>query len=66
MSAQTPRIITFGEIMLRLAPPGKLRLLQTTSLDMTFAGGEANVAVALGRADTAAETRALLDRLLKG
>jgi 2-dehydro-3-deoxygluconokinase len=41
------RIITFGEIMLRLAPPGKLRLLQATSLDMTFAGGEANVAVAL-------------------
>jgi 2-dehydro-3-deoxygluconokinase len=46
-SAQHPRIITFGEIMLRLAPPGKLRLLQANSLDVTFAGGEANVAVAL-------------------
>lgn len=40
-------IVTFGEIMMRLAPPGYLRLGQTKSLDMTFGGGEANVAVSL-------------------
>jgi 2-dehydro-3-deoxygluconokinase len=44
-----PRIVTFGEVMLRLAPPGKLRLVQATSLDMTFGGGEANVAVSLAQ-----------------
>jgi len=43
------RVVSFGEIMVRLAPPGKLRLLQATSLDMTFAGGEANVAVSLAQ-----------------
>ena len=40
-------IVTFGEIMMRLAPPGYLRLVQTNSLEMTFGGGEANVAVSL-------------------
>ncbi|MEZ0298368.1 MAG: PfkB family carbohydrate kinase, partial [Candidatus Methylacidiphilales bacterium] len=40
-----PRIVTFGEIMLRLATPGNLRFNQTNSLEMTFGGGEANVAV---------------------
>jgi 2-dehydro-3-deoxygluconokinase len=40
-------IITFGEIMLRLAPPGFERFLQTPSFVATFGGGEANVAVAL-------------------
>ena len=44
-----PRVVTFGEIMLRLAPPGKLRLLQATRLDITYGGGEANVAVALAQ-----------------
>ena len=47
MANATPRVVTFGEVMARLAPPGKLRLLQATSLDLTFAGGEANVAVSL-------------------
>jgi 2-dehydro-3-deoxygluconokinase len=42
-----PRIITFGEIMLRLSPPGFERLLQSPSLVATFGGGEANVAVSL-------------------
>jgi len=41
------KTITFGEIMLRLTPPGFLRLTQTPTLDMTFGGGEANVAVSL-------------------
>ena len=40
-------IVTFGEIMMRLAPPGYSRLVQTKSLEMTFGGGEANVAVSL-------------------
>ena len=35
--------------MLRLATPGNLRFAQTHSLDMTFGGGEANVAVALAQ-----------------
>src|SRR5579863_7367342 len=39
--------VTFGEIMLRLAPPGFERFLQSPQLVATFGGGEANVAVAL-------------------
>ena len=39
------KIVTFGEIMLRLAPQDFLRFRQSTSLDSTFGGGEANVAV---------------------
>jgi len=39
--------ITFGEIMLRLAPPGFERFLQTSQFVATFGGGEANVAVTL-------------------
>ncbi|APZ94356.1 sugar kinase [Fuerstiella marisgermanici] len=44
-----PQFITFGEIMMRMAPPGFLRLQQTLpgSLDVTFAGAEANVAASL-------------------
>jgi len=41
------RVVTFGEIMLRLSPPGADRLLQTPVLTATFGGGEANVAVSL-------------------
>jgi 2-dehydro-3-deoxygluconokinase len=43
------RVVTFGEVMLRLAPPGYLRLLQATTLEMTFGGAEVNVAVALAQ-----------------
>src|SRR5271169_2073330 len=39
--------VTFGEIMLRLAPPGFERFLQSPRFAATFGGGEANVAVAL-------------------
>jgi 2-dehydro-3-deoxygluconokinase len=39
--------VTFGEIMLRLAPPGFERFLQSPQFIATFGGGEANVAVAL-------------------
>lgn len=41
------KIVTFGEIMLRLATPEYLRFAQTTSYEATFGGGEANVAVSL-------------------
>ncbi len=41
------QILTFGEIMLRLATPGNLRFAQTQHLVSTFGGGEANVAVSL-------------------
>ena len=39
------RVITFGEIMLRLSPTGNYRFLQAESFGATFGGGEANVAV---------------------
>jgi 2-dehydro-3-deoxygluconokinase len=41
------RVVTFGEIMLRLATPGNLRFSQSANLNATFGGGEANVAVSL-------------------
>src|SRR5438045_8537135 len=41
--------VTFGEIMLRLAPPGFERFLQSPQFVATFGGGEANVAVALAQ-----------------
>src|SRR6266481_7406375 len=47
-------IVTFGEIMLRLGPPGFERILQTGQFVATFGGGEANVAVALAQLGLAA------------
>lgn len=41
------KIVTFGEIMLRLATPEHQRFTQTTCFNATFGGGEANVAVSL-------------------
>ncbi len=46
---KTPLIATFGEIMLRLSPPGFERLLQSPRFEATFGGGEANVAVAVAQ-----------------
>jgi 2-dehydro-3-deoxygluconokinase len=43
------KTVTFGEIMLRLSPPGFERLLQSPQLSATFGGGEANVAVSLAQ-----------------
>ena len=42
-----PKDVTFGEIMLRLSPPGFERFFQSPVLGATFGGGEANVAVSL-------------------
>ncbi len=43
------KIVTFGEIMLRLKSPGHERFFQSPVLEATFGGGEANVAVGLSR-----------------
>ena len=42
-------IVTFGEIMLRLSPPGYLRITQTPALEVSFGGAEANVAASLAK-----------------
>lgn len=41
------KVVTFGELMLRLAPNGYLRFVQSDNLEATFGGAEANVAVSL-------------------
>lgn len=41
------RVLSFGEVLLRLASPGYTKLFQKDSLDATFCGAEANVAVSL-------------------
>ena len=41
------QVVTFGEIMCRLAPPGNLRIRQTRELDVTYAGAEASVAASI-------------------
>ncbi|MFX1502058.1 MAG: PfkB family carbohydrate kinase [Promethearchaeota archaeon] len=41
------KVVTFGEIMLRLSPPNFQRFNQTHSFDLIYGGGEANVAVSL-------------------
>jgi 2-dehydro-3-deoxygluconokinase len=41
------KIVTFGEIMLRLSPPGYQRFSQARSFDVVYGGGEANVAASL-------------------
>lgn len=43
------RFVAFGEVMLRLSPPGRELLLQRPQLDVWIAGAEANVATALAR-----------------
>lgn len=41
------KVVTFGEIMLRLSAPGYTRIAQSQNFEVTFGGGEANVAVSL-------------------
>jgi 2-dehydro-3-deoxygluconokinase len=43
------KVVSFGEIMLRLKSPGQERLFQSPLMEATFGGSEANVAVALAR-----------------
>ena len=53
------RCVTFGEIMMRLNPEGYYRLPQATTLEVSYAGGEANAAVAVAQlgADAAFVTK---------
>ena len=53
------KVVTFGEIMLRLAPEGYFRFVQATTLGATYGGGEANVAISLANfgVDTAYVTK---------
>ena len=44
---QGKKVVTFGEIMLRLSPPGHQRFVQAAAFDAIYGGGEANVAVSL-------------------
>jgi len=41
------KVVTFGEIMVRLGAPGYLKLIQASQFDVSYAGAEANVAVSL-------------------
>jgi len=41
------KVVTFGEVMLRLSPPGYLRFSQARSFDVVYGGGESNVAASL-------------------
>jgi 2-dehydro-3-deoxygluconokinase len=43
------KVVTFGEIMLRLKPPGFERFLQSPQFEATFGGGEGNVAISLAK-----------------
>lgn len=39
------KVVTFGEVMMRLSPPGYEKFSQATSFDLVYGGGEANVAI---------------------
>lgn len=41
------KIVTFGEVMMRFSPPGFAKFSQTTTVDLAYGGGEANVAISL-------------------
>jgi 2-dehydro-3-deoxygluconokinase len=49
------KVVTFGEIMLRLAPPGFQRFAQARTFEVTYGGGEANVAASLANYGETAE-----------
>ena len=56
------KVITMGEIMLRLSTPNTERFIQADEFDVCYGGGEANVAVSLAITDT---MRNLLQRFRK-
>lgn len=49
------KVITFGEILMRLSPPDELRFSQANSFDLCFGGGEFNIAVSLANFGIATE-----------
>jgi len=56
------KVVTFGEIMLRLAPPGFQRFSQARTFEVMYGGGEANVAVSLANYGEVAELVTCLPR----
>ena len=54
------KVLTFGEIMLRLRAPGHERFFQSNMMEATFGGGEANVAVSLANYGMDAEFMTIL------
>jgi len=69
------KVVCFGEVMGRLCPPGYKKVIQTNNFDVTFAGGEVNVAVSLSNygVDTKYVTKLpdnditiLANRIIKG
>jgi len=55
LPAAMPHVVTFGELMIRLTPPGHLRFGQAPHFEITFGGAEANVAVMLAQLGGSAE-----------
>jgi 2-dehydro-3-deoxygluconokinase len=51
------KVITFGEIMMRLNPEGYRRFVQSDRFEVSYAGGEANVAVGLAQLGVPAGVR---------
>jgi len=49
MSVTSPKVITLGDIMMRLSPPGHQRLGQARTFEINYGGSEANVSVALAQ-----------------
>jgi 2-dehydro-3-deoxygluconokinase len=47
MSVRPPKVVTFGELLLRLNPSGHLRIVQSDEFEVRYTGAEANVAVTL-------------------
>ncbi|MBV6639286.1 MAG: sugar kinase [Cyclobacteriaceae bacterium] len=47
MTNQNKKVVTFGEVMMRLSPPGFAKFSQANSLVLEYGGGEANVAISL-------------------
>ncbi len=47
MAENNDKVVTFGELMLRLSPEGYLRFVQADKPGATYGGGDANVAVSL-------------------
>ena len=41
------KVVTFGEVMMRFSPPGHAKFSQATTVELTYGGGEANVAMSL-------------------
>ncbi len=46
-SSNHKKVVTFGEVMMRLSPPGHAKFPQATHLELAYGGGEANVAISL-------------------